>query len=98
MCVYISNVSESNRRARRMNKPVVIALLSLGVMAFCEGKEFSELLEDEKFVEDIKNCILEKESCDEMGFKVRSKICLHLYIIFCMSVYSASGIMHYISL
>ncbi|XP_032667884.1 uncharacterized protein LOC116842585 [Odontomachus brunneus] len=54
-----------------MNKQIII-LLSLGIVAFCEGKELSDLLQDEKFVENVKNCILDKETCDDMGFKVRN--------------------------
>lgn len=93
------------RHLKTMNKQIIIALLSLGIVAFCEAKELSELLHEEKFVERIKDCILDKETCDEMGFKVRSKIYFtftrfydHIFLIFYIYIhlYNYAGVFIYI--
>lgn len=99
ICTLLSNTSnivESNRTCAHhvvtMNKQIIVTLLSLGIVAVCESKELSDLLQDEKFVENVKNCILDKETCDDMGFKVRSK----LYFMFIYYIYSVSRARLYI--
>lgn len=83
-----------------MNKLIVIVALSLAIVAFCQGKELSEYLQDEKFAESVKDCILDSSTCEgkDMEFKVRSKIYFTLYLYILYSMLSIYIIFYYIIL
>lgn len=64
-----------------MNDKIIIILLHLGIVAFCQAQlDFSLFTQKGGIIDRQINCILQLDTCDTMGKQIKGKI-FHAHII-----------------